>query len=93
MGISEDREECLPSPPPPQCQHPGQELSIAAEWIFTLEPGDSSPGDLEIPTALEILLALICAPSGFCYHRPRWGRRTCVSSLRQSPRAATFQIS
>lgn len=61
MGISEDREECLPSPPPPQCQRPGQELSIAAEWIFTLEPGDSSPGDLEIPTALEILLALICA--------------------------------
>lgn len=69
MGTSEAREGSVL----PTVQGPVQDLSITAEGIRKLEPGNPSLGDLEIPTALETVLAQICSRPGFCSLLPRTG--------------------
>lgn len=74
-------------------QGPMQDLTIAAEGICKLEPGDPNLGDLEIPTALETVLAQICSISGFCYLLPQTGIQNLpCSSLKQTPQQPHFHF-
>lgn len=89
MGTSEAKEGSVL----PTVQGPVQDLSITAEGIRKLEPGDPSLGDLEIPTALKQCWPRFVPDQDSAICCPGQGFRTCTVQPEANPSAATFQAS